>query len=162
MGKKIISKNFVDDYNPYINIDLSSKFFEDEFMEYLNQFKDELTDEEEKAFVKKIILENDRKLSTIINDYLVSDGVDANEIKDFIIEVRKIKDIILLSEPASVTKRHIREVDKRVNKAIDVKNRKFNIYADDENYLRELFLHFSPNVDSYDEDISIDDLPKLK
>lgn len=150
MGKKIISKNFVDDYNPYINIDLSSKFFEDDFIEYLNKFKDVLADDD---FVKKIILENDRKLSTIINDYLVSDGVNANKIKEFMIEVRKIKDIILLSEPALVTKRHIREVDKQVNKAIDDKNKKFNIYAEDENYLKELFLQFSPNIDSYDEDI---------
>lgn len=111
-------KEFITQYKPYNEISLKSSFFEQQYIQYLETFKQKLfllmdnnnlskreVNECNGYFLKRVILENDNAIRELIN-----------------IMVRKVKDIILIGEDAKSTKKYLLCIDKIIDDEIDKKN----------------------------------------
>lgn len=133
-------KEFITQYKPYNEISLKSSFFEQQYIQYLEIFKQKLfllmdnnnlskreVNECNGYFLKRVILENDNAIRELINIY---DGnsssifydIYINSIDDLNNMVRKVKNIILIGEDAKSTKKYLLCIDKIIDDEIDKKN----------------------------------------
>lgn len=138
----------LDNYNPYVDLDLNDNFYEDNIISYYNSYKKTCNDS--KSFEQKVIEINNDEVKRLINDFLANDGDIVILIKELKDKIRKIKDIILITEDANNTKKHIKNIDILVNRAIDLKNRKLKSKENTFDKLEVLiseFLDSNKNID---------------
>ena len=152
--KKIIE--YIDKYDPFNYISLKDEFYEEKFLEYLHEYKENLlkTIEKEdkkkvdKIFFNKIETTNDIAVNKIISNYL-NNNIDEIDFQNMI---RKMKNIILVSEQSTKTRKHILKIDKNIEKTRDKKNIKYNIVSEDDKKVDKLFQDYHPNDSTYEED----------
>ncbi|MBQ2872588.1 MAG: hypothetical protein IJE89_01145 [Bacilli bacterium] len=131
-------------YDPYVYLkkDIDSVFFEDKFLEYFKNFSMALEklketfnhkkDKEIDKYFRKVVKKrNDIEIEILLNRHYqilnayVNNDVRVNKIKRLRENVRKIKDIILISEPTDG--KRLKKVDELVSKTIDSVSNKMKI-----------------------------------
>lgn len=152
--KKIVE--YIDNYDPFNYISLKDEFYEEKFLEYLHEYQEKILKMMEKEnkkkidkiFLNKIETTNDIAVNKIISNYL-NNNIDD---KDFQNMIRKMKNIILVSEQSTKTRKHILKIDKNIEKTRDKKNIKYNIVSEDDKKVDKLFQDYHPNDSTYEED----------
>lgn len=155
--KKIIE--YINDYNPYNNIELTDEFFEEEFLEYFHNYQDGLqklilkekienSENINKMFLSKIVDANNSAFEKITSDYL-NNKISENA---FNIMTRKIKDIVLASEEANSTKQHLLDIDRELENNINKKKDMLNIIAQDDGKMNQLLSNYHPTKETFIED----------
>ena len=150
----------LNNYSPYDDINLDDDYYEDNFIQYYNDFKNKINDLKkngdidlkkiETFCIKKIIDTNNDAVDKIIENYLDSnENISVEDLKN---KLRIIKNIILICEPGNITKKHINNIDQKMNKAIDKKYKLLKIAIVDEMNLKHIFEKYKPNKDGYLED----------
>lgn len=165
-------KEFITQYKPYNEISLKSSFFEQQYIQYLETFKQKLfllmdnnnlskreVNECNGYFLKRVILENDNAIRELINIY---DGnsssifydIYINSIDDLNNMVRKVKDIILIGEDAKSTKKHLLCIDKIIDDEIDKKNTLSGVLSRDDEKVIDMVNGFNPSEECFLKEVT--------
>ena len=143
----IISKiEDINNYNPYFDINsyFEDKYYENKFIEYLDNYKQSVEklkvklnhqkDKKiDKLFLDVIRKRNDDVIEGLILEHLEkTKGSNEENIKLLKEQVRVVKNMILVSETANM-KRMI-NIDKKVNSAIDLVSSSFNVSNEEKLY----------------------------
>ena len=127
-------------YNPYVYLVLDDSCYEEDVIKYYNSFKK--LHNNSKSFRDRVIKANDEEVSRLIEEFLSKEDDVLSLIKELKNKIRLVKDIILITESANVTKKHIEKIDKRVNNAIDLKNKKLKTKENDLEKLSDIINNF--------------------
>lgn len=129
------SINDIEKYNPYVDLnqDIEDEYFEDKFLEYFNDFREQVDKLKEKLnhkddkkidglFDELVKQRNDEEIERLCDNYLyyyIQSDKFVNESRVVRLRkyIRKIKDLILISEPANMKRLH--EVDDKIGEIID-------------------------------------------
>ena len=127
-------------YSPYTDLNLNTSFYEDEFINYYEHYRKLYNDSNE--FKKIVRKANDEQVTKVIDEFLSSDTDIYEAINELRRNIRIIKDLVLISENGNTTKRHIKVIDNRVDKAIKLKNKKLDIKRKDLDRIHSLCKDF--------------------
>ena len=141
-------------YNPYVFLILEDlkDTYEEEVIAYYNSYKEIYGGRE---FDKRVMESNDEAVEWAISDFISSPLNLEDSLKELKTKIRGIKNIVLLTEKAKVTKRHIAKIDKMVSDAIDYKN---GIFQSVDKQFEELFSLFDSFYANPLLDVAINDL----
>lgn len=109
---------------------------------------------EDSQFMKKVIQTNDDKILEIINFYISNNQHTVATIEKLEKEINKIKDLILVSEPANYTKSHLKNIDKLVEQTKKYMVMHLQMNANNAEYENILFSSFKPNQEEYSKCIA--------
>jgi len=141
----------LDNYNPYADLDLDDSFYEEKIISYYDSYKGV---HNSKSFKQRVVEINKEEVKRVVNEFLANDDDIIILIKELKDKIRKIKDIILITEDANNTKKHIKNIDRLVNRAIDLKNRKFKSKENTFDELDVLISEFLDSNKNIDDSIS--------
>ena len=132
-------------YNPYLYLVLDNDFYENDVIEYYNEYKKDY--ENDREFKDKVVSANDEAIAFVINEFLFSEDEIHVSLKRLREEVRKIKNIVLITEDGNKTKNHIKRIDSRVDSAIEEKVEELGILDEEYYRLRLVYNEFYENED---------------
>lgn len=134
-------------YNPYVYLVLDEGNYEKEIMEYYNNYKENYGNDI--SFLRRVIYTNNEAIEWAINDFMLSNDNIRSSLEELKKKVNGIKKIVLITEGTNNTKTRFMMIDKKVNKAIDNKNKELFTEEDQMVLFDRLFEEFIQNNDYY-------------